>query len=83
MLATNIGNESTTSDLSAQFQATQDEPTTAGLSPEITKAIGDAFAVIGVLWGLALPIFLIVWFSRGKIANETATWSDADDALPR
>ncbi len=47
-----------------------------------------AGSVIGLLWGWALPIFMLIWFSRGKIKTEVAAWSGgpvaaASDPLPR
>ncbi len=30
---------------------------------------------VGILWGWALPGFLLVWFSRRAIKKETAAWS--------
>ena len=34
------------------------------------------FAGLGVsiLWGWALPTFMLIWFSRGHIRDEIATW---------
>ena len=38
----------------------------------------DLMMVIGLVftlaWGWALPIFLLIWLSRGKIKNEVAGW---------
>ncbi len=34
-----------------------------------------AGSVIGLLWGWALPVFMLIWFSRGKIKTEVAAWS--------
>ncbi len=47
-----------------------------------------AGSVIGLLWGWALPVFMLIWFSRGKIKTEVASWSGgpaaaASDPLPR
>jgi hypothetical protein len=32
--------------------------------------------IIGLIWSLALPVFMLIWFSRGKIKHEVAEWSD-------
>ncbi len=45
-------------------------------------------SVIGLLWGWALPVFMLIWFSRGKIKTDVAAWSGgpaaaASDPLPR
>ena len=31
--------------------------------------------VFGLAWGWALPVFLLIWLSRGKIKNEVAGWT--------
>ncbi len=31
--------------------------------------------VVGILWGCALPVFVLIWFSRRKIRNEVASWA--------
>jgi hypothetical protein len=30
----------------------------------------------GLIWGFALPVFMLIWFSRGKIKHEVAEWSE-------
>jgi hypothetical protein len=32
--------------------------------------------IIGLIWSLALPVFMLIWFSRGKIKHEVAEWSE-------
>lgn len=44
----------------------------------IGLVFGGLFALI---WGWALPVFFLVWFSRGKIKAETAGWADGRDHL--
>ncbi len=39
---------------------------------DIMMAIGLAFTLA---WGWALPVFLLIWLSRGKIKNEVAGWT--------
>ena len=41
----------------------------------LMQSIGVAGVVIGVLWGCALPVFLLIWFSRAPIKREIAQWS--------
>jgi hypothetical protein len=31
--------------------------------------------VIGVLWGWALPVFMLIWMNRSSIKAETASWA--------
>ena len=37
--------------------------------------------VFGILWGWALPIFMLIWFSRRKIKAEIAQWGQPANAL--
>ena len=37
----------------------------------IGMLIGTCF---GLLWGWALPVFMLIWFSRSKIKEEVADW---------
>ena len=39
---------------------------------ELGMIVGLTF---GLLWGWALPVFLLIWFARGKIRNEVAGWA--------
>lgn len=51
--------------------------------------VGSKFTlVIGLAWGLALPVFVLIWLSRKRIRAEVAAWNDAASAggereLPR
>lgn len=40
----------------------------------ISQGIG---LCVGLVWGWALPVFLIVWFFRRKVRDEVAQWSAA------
>jgi hypothetical protein len=58
------------------FQATVTELTNAGESQFIDQlwigvAIGGCF---GILFGLALQTFTLIWFSRQKVKDEVAQW---------
>lgn len=37
----------------------------------IAMLVGVGFTI---LWGWALPVFMLIWFSRGRIKNEVAEW---------
>ena len=39
------------------------------------QVFGAFTIVLGILWGWALPIFLLIWFSRSKIKAEVAQWT--------
>lgn len=38
------------------------------------KAAGLFGFVFGLLWGWALPVFMLIWFGQKKIKTETADW---------
>lgn len=48
----------------------------------IMKLIGAFGIGIAVLWGWALPVFLLIWLNRGKIKQEVAGWGQKDVGLP-
>ena len=60
----------------AQFQAMAEDPNMAGsmpgFLPALMQALGVVGLVIGLLWGWALPIFVLVWFSGSTIKAEIA-----------
>lgn len=39
------------------------------------SAMGAAMMGVTILWGWALPVFLLVWFGRRKIKQQVASWS--------
>lgn len=41
----------------------------------LVEAIGAASIGLSVVWGWALPVFVLIWFSRAKIKAEVAGWS--------
>ena len=73
----------------AQMEAMQrmleDDPNTAGAMPGIIGTImaivGPLFLVFAIIWGWALPIFMLIWFSRRKIKAEIAQWGRPATAL--
>jgi hypothetical protein len=36
--------------------------------------MGVIGTILGIAWGCALPIFMIVWFTRSKVRAEVSTW---------
>jgi len=48
-------------------------------TPVLGRFFGPGFAIfgsfVGVLWGCALPLFLLIWFKRKRIAEDVSTWS--------
>lgn len=64
--------------MQTQFDRMFDDPNLQGLPPGFSS-FGSVFTVIGVgltaIWGWALPVFMLIWFSRSKIKAETAQWT--------
>lgn len=66
----------------AQMEAMQrmleEDPNTAGMMPgffgTLMAIIGPVIFVFAIVWGWALPIFMLIWFSRRKIKAEIAQW---------
>ncbi len=53
---------------------------TGGMFPEsLMSAIMYASVVFGVLWGVALPVFVLIWFRRASVRAEVDTWTPARD----
>jgi hypothetical protein len=57
-----------------QFQAMKmsGAPAMAGNLQTITTV---SSVVFGLLWGLALPVFMLIWFSRRRIKQEMRSWT--------
>ncbi|NNF44738.1 MAG: hypothetical protein HKO59_05770, partial [Phycisphaerales bacterium] len=67
----------------AQFEAMMDDPGMASMGSGFFSAIGIVGVVFGLLWGWALPVFLLIWFGRPKVKQEMATWAGGGvPALP-
>ena len=48
---------------------------------EVFGAIGAFGACFGIVWGWALPIFMLIWFTRRGVRSEIRQWSaPADEA---
>ncbi len=73
----------------AQMEAMQrmleEDPNTAGMMPgffgTLMAIIGPVIFVFAIVWGWALPIFMLIWFSRRKIKAEIAQWGRPASAL--
>lgn len=68
----------------AQFQAMSENPQfgqvfAAGGMMKWMVLIG---LLAGLAWGWALPVFMLIWFNRRKIRNETAGWEQPDPDPP-
>lgn len=58
-----------------QLEAMQNDPNTAVWGGTSLRTFGTVGLVFGVALLCALPVFMLVWFSRSKIKNEVAGWS--------
>jgi hypothetical protein len=55
----------------------------AGMPPGFMQQMMAFGMCVGFVWVLALPIFMLIWFSRAKIKEETASWSPAHSETMR
>lgn len=64
-----------------QAEAISNDPNMQSL-PAPFATIFQSFGIIGVIitviWGWALPVFLLGWLSRSKIRNEVKSWSESE-----
>ena len=45
------------------------------LSDDVMTIMAIGGAVLGALWYAVLPVFVLVWFGRGRIRQEVSDWS--------
>lgn len=65
-----------------QDQFAHMQTTRAAIPPGLTTAMVVAGAVFILLWGWALPAFVLVWFGRASIRGEMRAWSAPGGARP-
>lgn len=53
----------------------------SGFFGTLMAIIGPVIFVFAIVWGWALPIFMLIWFSRRKIKAEIAQWGRPTSAL--
>lgn len=66
----------------AQFEVMQNDPNMAGMPAGFMGAVSLFGATLGVLWGWALPIFMLIWFSRRRIHEEVESWGLSAHQMP-
>jgi len=71
LIATIVGYQSA----QLQMEAVQNDPNVAFLGAGFFKMFGVVGMILGLLWMCALPVFVLVWFSRRKIKSETESWA--------
>ncbi len=59
----------------AMFEAMQQMQGGGGMPANLSGAMAFGQAAFVALWGAAWPVFLLIWFGRGKIKDEVAGWS--------
>ena len=53
----------------------QQTPGMPGMSSGLFKSFAVIGMCFGLVFGLALPVFMLIWFSRAKIKAEVAGWA--------
>ena len=56
------------------FTAMKNDPSMAAVPMGLTEGAALAGVVLGCLWGWALPVFTVVWFTRPTIKAQIAEW---------
>ena len=62
-----------------QAEAMKNDPNVQAMPAQfaiIMESFGMIGVIVGVIWGWALPVFLLVWLSRRKIRAEVQSWSE-------
>jgi hypothetical protein len=71
-IAYNLINYQIQQEMMSTMPQGQNMPAMAAPFMTIFLVIGLA---VGIVWGCALPVFLLIWFRREKIQAETAEWA--------
>ena len=71
--------------MDAMQRMLEEDPNTAAAIPgffgTFMAILGPLTLVLGIVWGWALPIFMLIWFSRRKIKAEIAQWGQPASAV--
>ena len=57
-----------------QFAEMQRDPNLRAMAAGFSGIVGTFTVVAILLWGWALPLFLLIWFHRRTIKTEVSTW---------
>jgi hypothetical protein len=56
----------------------QQSTSAPGMTPVVARQFAEVGTMVGLgfglVWGWALPVFLLIWFGRGRIRDEVARW---------
>ncbi len=63
-------------------EMTKNDPNVAAMGTGFMSAMFIVGYALGLLWGWAYPIFLLIWLSRGKVKEEVASWPQDATAPP-
>ena len=55
-----------------QFERMGQSP--GAMSAQFSTGMTAVTLIFQVLWGLALPVFILIWLNLGKIKSESAQW---------
>ncbi len=58
-----------------QIEAIANDPNAAAIGMGFMDTFGVVGMIFNALWLCALPVFVLVWFSRKKIETEVADWN--------
>lgn len=58
----------------AQFAAMQQAGGPMSGMAAIMSAVGVVSIALGVIWGWILPVFMLIWFARPRIARQVRAW---------
>lgn len=61
-----------------QFAEMSQTTQPASIPPGFGKTVASFSFVFGLVWACALPVFMLIWFSRAKIKDEVASWGHSD-----
>jgi len=59
----------------ASAAAMAQDPAMAQMPAGFMSVASGVGVALGACWGWALPVFMLVWFTRGKIKAEVAEWA--------
>jgi len=76
VVSTGVGYRIAQETLEVTARHSTSAPGMAPLTAQHFAELGTMFGLaLGLLWGLALPVFLLIWFARRKVRDEVAGWA--------
>ena len=59
----------------AMQTAMQQSSTMPAMTAGVTQGTAAFGVCLGLVWGWAFPVFMLIWFGRGRIKEDVAEWS--------